>query len=83
MKAFPISHVCCASKRFTGMGFVFLSRNSIWSSRDEAGIRWVGYNLGHHLIQDIPMIPFLYGFQNSVLDKVCFLFFDSLESHGL
>jgi hypothetical protein len=65
------------------MGFVFLSRNSIWSSRDEAGIRWVGYNLGHHLIQDIPMIPFLYGFQNSVLDEVCFLFFDSLESHGL
>ncbi len=82
-RLFQLSHVCCASRRFTGMGFVSLSRNSIWSSRDEAGIRWVGYNLGHHLTQDIPMIPFLYGFQNWVLDEVCFLFFDSLESHGL
>jgi hypothetical protein len=35
------------------------------------------------LTQDIPMIPFVYGFQNWVLDEVCFVFFNFLESHGL
>jgi hypothetical protein len=36
----------------------------------------MGCNLNHHLTQDMPMIPFLYGFQNSVLDEVRSLFFN-------
>jgi len=40
-----------------------------------------GCNLSHYLTQDMPMIPFLYGFQNLVLDEICF-FFLQLEFHG-
>ncbi len=82
MKAFPSFTYMLCIKKVHRHGFCFsLQKFNLelkgWSRNQ------VGYNLGHHLIQDIPMIPFLYGFQNSVLDEVCFLFFDSLESHGL
>jgi hypothetical protein len=36
----------------------------------------MGCNLNHHLTQDMPMILFLYGFQNSVVDQIRFLFFN-------
>jgi hypothetical protein len=38
----------------------------------QESVGW-GRTLRHHLTQDISMTPFLYGFQNLVLDEVSFL----------